>query len=90
MPETLITDQGSAFVAKLFMEEVKNIGTKVNYVTPYHHQANGLVERWNQTLVSMLKPLMELCPLEWENYLNPVMFAYRTTIHSSTGDTPFF
>ena len=29
-------------------------------------------------------------PLNWEEYLQPVCFAYNTSIHSSTGFTPFY
>ena len=49
--------------------------------TTYHPQTNGLVERQNWTLVSMLRVYCSY----WDRYLPRVMGAYNSTQHSTTG-----
>ena len=38
----------------------------------------------------MLSKLVENKGRDWDRLLGPVLFAYRTTPHSSTGETPFY
>ena len=57
--------------------------------TPYHPICNGLVERWNGTLKSMLKRLCQDQPKQWHRLINPVLFAYREVPQESTGFSPF-
>jgi len=55
-PEIQISDQGREFINKLSTELFKLTGTQHRITSPYHPQANGLVERLNRTLkTSLLK-----------------------------------
>ena len=54
--------------------------------TPYHPICNGLVERWNGTLKSMLK---EALPRPAEAVAQTVLFSYREVHQESTGFSPF-
>ena len=56
--------------------------------SPYHPQTNGLVERFNQTLCKKLAKLSEEID-QWDEFVDPVLMAYRTTKHSATGVMPF-
>ena len=47
--------------------------------TPYHPQANGLVERMNGTLKTMLRRMCAENPLDWDRYVESLLFAYRET-----------
>ena len=49
-----------------------------------------MVERLNRTLLSMLATSAKENPLNWEDYLQPVCFAYNTSTHCSTHFTPFY
>ena len=90
VPRVIITDRGPSFTSELFMSEVASVGAHVCYTAPYHHQANGLVERWNKTLMDMIHPLTEEKPNNWDTFIGPTLFAYRSTPHASTGNTPFY
>ena len=52
-------------------------------------QANGLDERFNQTLQSMLVKFIDEKKDSWEEYLDTCVFAYNTARHDSTDYTPF-
>ena len=51
-------------------------------------QMNGLVERQNQTLVSMLRVYCSRYMTDWDRYPPQVMGAYNSTQHSTTGVSP--
>lgn len=54
--------------------------------TPYHPQSDGLIERFNRTMLSLLPTCVRDNLLDWENYIRKVCVAYN----SSTGYTSFF
>ena len=56
----------------------------------YHPQANGLVERFNQTLTDALVKKCNDDQHRWDEHIESVLFAYRTSVHKSTKMTPFF
>ncbi|KII65614.1 Pro-Pol polyprotein [Thelohanellus kitauei] len=55
----------------------------------YHPQSNGLVERNNRTIVKMLSK----CIVNrdgWDNSLQKVIMAYRSSLHKSMSMTPYY
>ena len=89
MPEELLTDQGSVFTSKLLQETCKLLNVEKIYTTPYHPQANGKNERFNGTLLTMLRTYVEKNPETWPEYLPYVLFAYRCSYIQTINTTPF-
>ena len=53
-------------------------------------QVNGLCERFNGVLKSMLRKMCQERPRDWDRYLQAVLFAYREVVpQASTGFSPF-
>nr|GEX54220.1 reverse transcriptase domain-containing protein [Tanacetum cinerariifolium] len=54
-----------------------------------HPQTNGLVERANRSLGEGIKARLDARSKNWIKELSHVLWAHRTMIKSSNGDTPF-
>src|SRR6266498_2085342 len=87
-PEVLQSDQGTHFVNRVIEDLTGKFRIKHRLSSPYHPQTNGLVERFNQTLCEKLAKLSEEMN-QWDEFVDPVLIAYRITKHSATGVTPF-
>ena len=64
-------------------------GVKHRMTTPYHPQANGLDERYNQTLVNTVAKFAQEDRTTWDTRLGEVVYAYNTAVHESSKHTPF-
>ena len=89
IPEEVQTDQGTQFMSECMQEVSRLLSIKGLTRTPYHPKCNGLVERWNGTLNSMLKRLCQDQPKQRHRLINPVLFAYREVSQELTGFSPF-
>ena len=61
---------------------------KKTRTTPYHPQSDGMVERFNKTLVGMLKTYVNEHQTDWDDHLPFVTMAYRSVEHETTGCSP--
>jgi hypothetical protein len=89
-PRTVVTDRGANFTSNLFTSLCKSIQIKYLKITAYHPQTNGLTERFNRTMMAMLRKYVKDGFSKWEDALGPIAFAYRNSVHSSTNETPYF
>ena len=89
IPKEIVSDNGGQFSGEIMVEVRKLLSIKGNFTTPYHAQANGLVERFNGTLKSMLRRLTGEKPRTWDKFIPALLFAYREVPQASTGFSPF-
>jgi transposase InsO family protein len=89
-PERIHSDQGANFESTLIKELCQLTGTIKSHTTPYHAMGNGMVERFNQTLLKMLGTLDEDKKADWKSYVGPLVHSYNVTIHESTGFAPYY
>ena len=54
VPQRLLSDRGPNFLSSLVQEVCKLLGTTKVNTSGYHPQCDGLVERFNSTLINML------------------------------------
>ena len=89
-PEKIVTDQGTQFEGNLFKELCKVADITKLRTTSYHPQGNGNCERFNSTLINMIRTLEQEHKVKWTKHLNALCSAYNSTVHSSTGFSPFW
>ena len=90
LPERLHSDQGRQFESHLISHICQLLKIRKTRTTPYHPQSDGLVERMNRTILSMLAICAKDHPTDWERHLRQVCLAYNSSLHPTTGYTPFF
>ena len=88
IPDILHSDQGKNFESTILRQTLDAFGMTKSRTTAYHPAGDGLVERFNRSLLQMLRAYV-LHQNDWEEYLPLVLYAYRTAIHTSTGVSPF-
>ena len=90
VPAKIIHDRAAEFLSDVLQDTAVILGIKQLPTSGGHPQSDGLVERFNRTLKTMLMKLVEKKGKNWDKLLGPVLLAYRTSPHSSSGETPFF
>lgn len=88
VPNQIRTDQGRKFESELFSELCRLLGIEKTRTTPYRPQSDGLVERFNRTIVAMLSAFVNENKDDWDAHLPYLMMAYRATPHISTKCSP--
>ncbi len=61
-PKEILSEQDAEFLNEIMKNLTKNIGVEHRITSPYHPHTNGLMERFNQTLVQSLKKHTEKDP----------------------------
>ena len=90
MPSQILTDRGSNFESQLFNELCRCLHIDHVRTTAYKPSTNGMVERFNRTLNSILGKVIAVNQRDWDQHLPYAVAAYRATIHESTGYSPNF
>ena len=89
-PKVILSDRGHPFMSAIAREVYRLLRVKKVSTAAYRPQTNGLVERFNRTLANMLSMYVNSRHTDWDRYLPFVTFAYNTTPHAGTGESPFF
>ena len=89
IPKILVSDGGPQFTSKTMEEVLALVGICHQVTSPYHPEANGLCEKVNGTITSMLRKLAHDNEKSWDRLLQFVLFAYREVPQETTGFSPF-
>ena len=89
IPRVIFSDNGRHFDSHKFRNFCKDLGIKNHYSSPGHPQANGQTEVTNRTLLKLIKTQLKGAKKAWPNELPGVLWAYKTTVKTPTGETPF-
>ena len=90
VPEALLSDRGTNLLSHLMRDVCDLLGVEKLNTTAYHPQCNGLTERFNRTLKTMLRKHAARFGAQWDRYLSGALWAYRNTPHDSTREKPSF
>jgi transposase InsO family protein len=89
VPETVITDNGKQFVSRLFKDLLDKYEVN-HWLNPSYHPQVNPAERINKVIVSALKSYVGPDQTMWDQELPKIANAICTSVHVSSGFTPFF
>jgi transposase InsO family protein len=94
IPNTIITDNGTQFTGKKFLNFCDDNHIRVDWSVVAHPKTNGQVKRANRMILQGLKPRifkrLDKFRARWVVELLSVLWSLRTTPSRATGFTPFF
>ncbi|GJS12599.1 reverse transcriptase domain-containing protein [Tanacetum coccineum] len=89
LPGEIVLNNGKQFCDNPFKDWCTRLSITQRFASVKHPQTNGLVERANRSLGEGIKACLDRHKGRWVEELSHVLWAHRTTIKVSTGDTPF-
>jgi hypothetical protein len=94
VPNSIITDNGTQFTGKKFLDFCEDHHIRVDWAAVAHPMTNGQVERANGMLLQGLKPRiyndLNRFDKRWMRELPSMVWSLRTTPSRATGFSPFF
>lgn len=88
LPKVIQSDQGTNFTSSLFKQVFSHLAVKHVTSSPYHPQSQGALERFHQTLKSMLRAYGMETQRDWDEGIPLVLFAIREVVQESVGFSP--
>jgi hypothetical protein len=93
VPTRVITDNGTQFTSRAFMQYVQNLGSKISFASIAHPWSNGQAERMNAEVLRGLKTRtfdkLKKCGRRWIDELSVVIWTLCMTPNRAIGQTPF-
>jgi transposase InsO family protein len=87
-PLSIHSDLGRSYESRVFKELCRLMEIRKTRTSPRNPRGNGQVERFNRTLVQMIKAYLCGQQEQWDRNLGCLAGAYRATPNESTGLTP--
>ena len=89
VPRRIMHVNGPQFISQVFYlfcdkYRIQNVAS-----TAYNPAANGLAEAFNKIIIKLLKKFVSSNKRDWDEKLGECLWAYRTTVRTPTGNTPF-
>jgi len=87
--QQLLTDQGTNFESELISELMDLLDIHKLRTTPFRPETDGITEKMNRTVKEMLTHYLNENLDNWDEQLQPLIFAYNTAEHRMTSYSPF-
>ena len=75
---------GANFTSKTTRKLCEIDGMKKTQSTQYHPMGNGMVERFNKTLLNMLETRQDHQKSDWKSHVPTLTHAYNAAVYDST------
>ena len=89
VPATVVSDQGRELISKGIQQMCRKMGIMKVSTSGYSPTGNATVERFHRYLNASLCILFDRKQPNWDDYIPPILFSYRTAVNESTGFSPF-
>ncbi|KAL2103146.1 hypothetical protein ACEWY4_000014 [Coilia grayii] len=88
LPKSVQTDRGTNFTSRVFAQAMRQLAVKHVTSSSYHPQSQGALERFHQTLKTMLKSFCLEFERDWDEGVLLALFAVREVVQESLGFSP--
>ena len=85
----IVSDRNPRFTLRFLGKLQEALGTRLNFSTAFHPQADGQLERVIQVLKDMLRSCVIDYEGSWDRHIPLVEFVYNNNFQSSIGMTPY-
>ena len=79
IPLSIVSDRDPRFTSRFWKEVQSALGTRLNFSTFFHPQANGQSER----VIQVLEDMLQGCVLDffgsWDRYIPLIEFSYNNS-----------
>ena len=89
-PLALHSDQGTNYMSHVVTELCSLLEVKKTRTSARRPQCNGQTERYNSTLLQMIRAYISDDQQDWDEHLHLLAAAYRAAVNETTGFTPNF
>ena len=89
VPATIVSDQGRDLVSQGMKALCVRLGIKKVQTSGYNPTGNASIERFHRYLMASISILFNQTGIEWDELVEPVLFAYRVSTNDATGFSPF-
>ena len=88
-PEKIITNNADAFKSKRMINFYHKYHITLGHSTAYYPQGNGLAESSNESLINIIKKVLEENKKNWHKKVVNALWADRLTTKRSIGTSPY-
>ena len=89
LPKLIQSDQGTNFMARAFQQVMNQLGIKQYKSSAYNPESQGALERFHQTLKTMIKMYCIENSKDWDEGVHLLLFAVRESVQESLGFSRF-
>jgi hypothetical protein len=89
-PNQLLTDQAPDFTNEILMKIYDYLNITKQRTSAYHPQGNGQTERFNRTMLAMLRSYVDDYKTEWDRMLPFICHAYNISENKTTNYIPHY
>ena len=76
-------------MGNFFQNVCSTLPIRNTYISTYHPQNNGQVERFHRTILSALRSLCTDEGKDWDTASSGITFSYNCTVHRALGRDPY-
>ena len=80
LPSSIQSDKGSNFMSGVFQQVMYELSITQHKSSAYHPQSQGALERWHQTLKTMMKIYCFGTEKDWDEGIHLLLFAARESV----------
>ena len=89
-PQEIVTDRRANFSANVSESYLLECKIRHSLTSAYHPRSNGMVEKFNGFLGSMITKFCRGHINKWDQYVDQALLACRSRIHAATGKSPAY